>query len=393
MGAARVPVALVAGLDAPMKARYDVVVVGAGPAGGVTAFTAARRGLEVLLLDRAVFPRFKVCGCCLNARALNTLERVGLADVVVELGAARLDRLDVRGPEGSASLALSGSVSLSRSRLDHALVERARLAGATFRDGVAARLGTLSGPCRRVQLQTRAGETSEVRADVVVVADGIGGSALRGQPELEAHVARGSRIGAGTVVANAPPAYEPGVVMLACGRRGYAGTVRLEDHRLDVAAALDPDFVAECRGPGPAVARVLEESGLPAIPGLLESVWRGTPALTRQRPGVAGDRFFVLGDAAGYVEPFTGEGIAWAVEGAAALGELMPRAVNRWDDALAAIWARRHRSLVRRRQLGCRAVSALLRRPRLLHGAIKLVGRSPGVVAPLVRRLTQPLSG
>jgi len=97
MGAARVPVALVAGLDAPMKARYDVVVVGAGPAGAVTAFTAARRGLEVLLLDRAVFPRFKVCGCCLNARALNTLERVGLADVVVELGAARLDRLDIRG--------------------------------------------------------------------------------------------------------------------------------------------------------------------------------------------------------------------------------------------------------------------------------------------------------
>lgn len=55
-----------------MREHYDVVVIGAGPAGSVAAYTAATQGLDVLLLDKARFPRFKVCGCCLNARALRT---------------------------------------------------------------------------------------------------------------------------------------------------------------------------------------------------------------------------------------------------------------------------------------------------------------------------------
>ncbi len=100
---------------------------------------------------------------------------------------------------------------------------------------------------------------------------------------------------------------------MACGRRGYLGLVRLEDGRLNLAAALDPCWMRVCGGPGPAAARLLAEVGWPPVPNLAEQNWRGTPALTRQARRRAAERLFLIGDAAGYIEPFTGEGMAWAL--------------------------------------------------------------------------------
>ena len=61
-----------------MNDSYDVVVIGAGPAGSVAAYRAATLGASVLLVDKASFPRVKVCGCCINARALAVFDRLGL---------------------------------------------------------------------------------------------------------------------------------------------------------------------------------------------------------------------------------------------------------------------------------------------------------------------------
>ena len=68
---------------------WDCVVIGAGPAGALAAREVARRGASVLLLDRAAFPRYKVCGCCLNPRSLGVLDRVGLGHLVGQLGGVR----------------------------------------------------------------------------------------------------------------------------------------------------------------------------------------------------------------------------------------------------------------------------------------------------------------
>ena len=72
---------------------FDALVIGAGPAGSVTARELARRGCRVLLVDKAHFPRAKVCGCCLNGAAAATLERLGLAHVVAD--AVPLNRVTV----------------------------------------------------------------------------------------------------------------------------------------------------------------------------------------------------------------------------------------------------------------------------------------------------------
>src|SRR5262249_60136413 len=77
------PVNLTASLTLEDAARrpWHALVVGAGPAGATAARELARRDLDVLLVDRATFPRWKVCGCCLNGNALATLERIGLGDL------------------------------------------------------------------------------------------------------------------------------------------------------------------------------------------------------------------------------------------------------------------------------------------------------------------------
>jgi len=282
-----------------MKDRYDVVVVGAGPAGSVAAYIGATRGLEVLLLDKATFPRFKVCGCCLNARALQTLEDLGLGGLQAELGARSLTRLHVHAPGRRASFDLSGSISVSRRRLDAALTARAVEAGAQFVDGTTATMGPANSTSRRVDLRLSDGTPRQVQAGVVVVADGLAGTALRGHREFAGRVARSSRMGAGTIVDYVPRGYEDAAVTLACGRGGYVGAVRVGQGQLDIAAALDRDYVRSAGGPGRVAADLLDESGLPPIPDLDKAPWRGTPALTRKRSAIAGERFLVLGDAAG----------------------------------------------------------------------------------------------
>jgi flavin-dependent dehydrogenase len=373
-----------------VKEHYDVVVIGAGPAGSVAAYLSAQQGLDVLLLDKARFPRFKVCGCCLNARVLRTFKDLGLGGLIDELEARPLSRLQVHAPGRSASFDLSGGVSVSRQRLDAALVNRASQAGACFVDGTSATMGPAGAATRSVDLRLSDGTTDQVRAAVVVVADGLAGTALRGHRELAGRVARGSRVGLGTIVDASPQDYQDGAVILACGRGGYVGAVRVEDGRLDVAAALDADRVRAAGGPSRAVADVLEGAGLASIPGLQEGSWRGTPALTRRRNVVAGERFLVLGDAAGYVEPFTGEGISWAIDAASAGSEWIRTAAARWDASLVGSWTRQHRTVVRRRQRGCRIVAAVLRRPWQTRAMIGLCGRVPVLARSLVRHLTQP---
>lgn len=156
------------------------------------------------------------------------------------------------------------------------------------------------------------------------------------------------------------------------------------------AACLDPGEVRRSGGPGPLVAEILERSGRPAVPGVAKARFRGTPSLTRRRSEVAAERIFVVGDAAGYVEPFTGEGMGWAMCGAGAVAPLAAEAVRGWDPALAERWRRRHARIVLRRQAVCRAVASLLRRPILTRAAVRVLQAAPDLARPLIAHLNAP---
>lgn len=358
---------------------WDAVVVGAGPAGSVAARELARRGRSVLLIDKATFPRPKVCGCCLNAVALAALEAVGLGRVPAACGSVPLRGVRLTAGGRSAVLPLPGGVAVSREALDIALIREAEAAGVEVVTGVTAKVGESRPDAVDVTL---AG--SVVQARVVVRATGLTAAA--------GPAVAGSRLGGGVTVPGdvAPAFYAPGTIFMATGRGGYVGLVRVEDDRLDVAAAFDAGFVTAAGGLGPAAEAVLAGTTWPAVPGLAELAWKGTPALTRRPAAVAGRRWFAVGDAAGYVEPFTGEGMAWAVASAAAVAPLVARAADGWDDALADEWGRTHARLIRGRQGVCRAAARVLRSPRLTGLAVRALSILPVLSRPVVAALNRP---
>ena len=125
---------------------------------------------------------------------------------------------------------------------------------------------------------------------------------------------------------------------------------------------------------------------MPAVPTHVHRGWKGTPRLTRALSALGEERLFLVGDAAGYVEPFTGEGMGWALWGALALGPLADAGVARWDPALVDRWNVQHRRQVQQGQLLCKVVALGLRRPWMARAALRVFGSLPALAGPLVTR-------
>jgi flavin-dependent dehydrogenase len=380
-------------VDEAARRTWDAVVVGAGPAGAMATRELACRGAAVLLVDQASFPRGKVCGCCLNGRALAALRAAGLEQLIRQCGAVSLNAVCLAAGGRSVRLRVPGGVALSRQELDAALVRAALAAGAAFLPQARAALPADSLAARREvrQVELHWGGTGvRVEARCVLAADGLGGKLLARAGIGSAPPEPGSRIGVGIIAPAAPDFYQPGTIYLSCGAHGYLGLVRLEDARLDLAAAIDREWLRSCGGAAVAAGRLVQAAGWPAIAGLEQLAWRGTAALTRHARCLAAERLFVLGDAAGYVEPFTGEGMAWALASARVVAPLALQAARGWQPGLARSWAVRYRRVVLRRQLACRVAAALLRRPLLSRGLVRLLGRVPSLAGLFVRLLDSP---
>ena len=359
----------------------DVLVIGAGPAGGATAYLAARGGAAVCLVDRAVFPRRKVCGACLNSAALSALDRMGLGSRLRRLGPVTLDRLRIGHGWRSVVLPLPPGAAVAREVLDATLASAAMDAGASFLQGVTATIGRVVGDRRLVEL-ARGVERVTVGARLVVAASGLGTFRQSRSHLPRVETARDSRIGAGCV-AEAVEEYEPGVIHMAVGRGGYVGVTRLEDGRANVAAAFDRWAVREAGSPAEAARRILETAGFPPLPEGTE--WKGTPALTRRVDRPAAESLFLIGDAAGYVEPFTGEGMSTALRSAEALAPLIAGALRDPRADYAAEWGAEHHRLFVRRGHTCRIVARLLRSPTGTPAAFGLLRLAPRVAWPLIR--------
>ncbi len=274
--------------------RYDVAVVGAGPAGSVTAIHLARGGARVLLMDKACFPRDKPCGGGLTLRAVRQLP-VDPTPVVehevdrMEFRLGRRGRFERSGRRGPFVLMTQ------RRRLDQYLAEQAAAAGAVFRDGV--KVAVASDPERGLTLLVN-GE--EIRAEIVVGADGANGTAARS-------LGLGGPITQGVAYEGNAPFDERyrGLAVIELGTipGGYGWVFPKGDH-LNVG-------VGGWEAEGPRLRHHLAElCRRHAIDGSsLESV-RGH-RLPLRRPGFvpARGRSLLVGDAAGLVDPLTGDGM------------------------------------------------------------------------------------
>lgn len=360
---------------------FDTVVVGSGPAGGAAAVELARAGASVLLVDRARFPRRKLCGACLSAGAVGVLD--GLDVRTIDLGAVPLERLTLATRAGTVRLTLDGACALTRGALDLALARSAESAGATFWPGARAALGRASGGARIVTV-VRDGRSHEITARIVIDATGLGrGLAEDGHRVTEP--APGARVGLGNEIDDATYPVGAGEVRMVVGRSGYVGLVRVESGALNVAAAVDARILG-ARAPHDLVADILAEAGLPPLAAEARDGWRGTPPLMQRADEVGAARLLRVGDAAGYVEPFTGEGIAWALGDGRAAAALATRALEGRCVEWLREWRQYRRVRRRRAEWLCRTLAWSLRRPVLVDAAVGWLRVAPALAAPLVRR-------
>jgi geranylgeranyl reductase family protein len=334
--------------------QVDVAVVGAGPAGAAAAIGLARAGLEVVVLDRATFPRDKCCGDGLTTGALRRLEELGLRPEVVPSWCA-VDACWVRSPSGrTAEFRFPDGGQFAavarRADLDRALVELARAAGARVREGDAFR--TLAWSADGVTLATDGGALA---ARYVVGADGVWSPVRKAIGGAEAgylgdwHAFRQYVQAPGAEARKLWVWFEPdllpgyawsfplagGVANVGFGVRRRPGTVVGTER---VRRLLAAPHVAQTLGVGVATESPCRAWPIPAR--LASSLLSG-----------AHGRVLLAGDAARAGDPLTGEGIAQALESGSeaavaivAAGPTRPdRAAARYGSALARGMAVDHR--------------------------------------------------
>jgi flavin-dependent dehydrogenase len=372
----------------------DVLIVGAGPAGSVAATVLARAGARVRILDRATFPRDKLCGDTLNPGTLTLLGRLQLSAAVEHLG-LRLDGMLVTGEggvvvEGRYPNVLHGR-SISRRELDCALLNEAVAAGADFEARVTVRQAIVAerGSARLVEgVMIGAGRLLRpLHARVTIAADGRRSTLAFGLG-LAHHPARPRRWAIGAYLEHAGGMTASGEMHIRPGR--YIGVAPVPGNVANV-CLVRPSRPGDgnLRDPGRLLLREL------AADPLLRDRFAGARLL---RPpivlgplavdvtGGAIDGLILAGDAAGFIDPMTGDGLRFAVRG----GELAALAALR---ALDHGWAGVHSCLaVERRQEFAgkwrfnRALRALAASPLAVQAAARGARFAPGVVRALIAR-------
>ena len=367
-----------------------VLVIGGGPAGAACALHLRTRGVAVDLVEKSSFPRRKACGCCLGGTGLKALQTLAVAESVqdqsVELrrwiGFVGGREVDLRLPTG---------VAVSREVLDVELLASAAAAGVRILQPMRAKLVEQDAAAVRVELavlgQTLgASGTREERYDYVVVAGGLAAEGLNGfLPWMETpHGPFGV-----SVAATAGDAVAAGVVYMCCGDDGYAGLVRLANGAVAVAGALRRGATAADCKPLERVKRLLPDRLRDQIQFSAQDRVLVTPPMTRQRvPGVG--RVLAIGDTAGYVEPFTGEGMTWALTSGISAAEWIAGSENA-GAALGASWAKRYQTMMRSRRRVCSAVSMALRSSWARWSAGRILRVWPHAATPLLRSLNHPV--
>jgi geranylgeranyl reductase family protein len=373
---------------------YDVAIVGAGPAGSSAAIRLANAGRKVLLIDKAQFPRHKLCGEFVSPECLDHLKDLGVFPRIDKASPTKINKT-VFYSSGGRSFSIpsrwlarnnADSIGLSRRALDQILLDRAAECGASVRTEVAVLdVSTGEGQSIQLSLRTIGGSIYEITAPIMIDATGRG-----------RYVAR--RFDKGT--SNTKPrqvafkvhlrgaAIEHGACEIFSYPGGYGGCSSVEDGLYNLCFVVNSELV---RAIGSDPLKVLKETVLKnqrAASVLadieIEGNWITVPIARygsldpAPAPGI-----LAIGDAAAFIDPFTGSGIAMALESSRIASDAILR--SKVPETIATEYRRSHTIAFRKRLMVCRGLRLLSSSPKLADVALAVLARS----APLGRYIAR----
>ncbi len=391
-----------------MKRTAAVLVVGGGPAGRAAAILLVRAGFQVCLLDRGHFPRDKPCGEYLSPGCVPLLRRLGVLHILEEIGSQPIRGMRV---ETSAGTIFTGTYpgedvlphgySLSRYDFDGFLFEAARRAGAECLEGWRAVDLIRAGDRVAGVIGASNGRTRHFTASVTIGADGRNSVVAR---RLGLFAWHPSHQKVAFVQRFQMPAEQGDLGEVYLGRAGYCILNPQRAATANVAVVVDQCDLPLHR-PWEEVFRELLQP-YPAVRAKLHGAAPLTPLralgpLACRVKRVAGEGYLLVGDAAGYYDPMTGEGIYQALKGAEFAAETAGEALKKGDvtlGALAPYAIAYHREFGPKERV-CQLLQQIVLRPRLceffvrhLEGRRDLVQELMGVVGDLLpaHRLLRP---
>ena len=381
---------------ATAQAAVEVAVVGGGPAGALTAMLLAGLGHDVAVLERAPRWRWRACGVFSSPASITALRRLGVAEAELARVAQPLAAMEVVSQAGTRfALTYGGSSSLSdsavgfdRSALDPLLLSLAAAAGAHVREGVAVERVDLDGGRPRL-VPVAASGLPATTARIVVGADG-----LRSTVASAAGVVRRPAIGPRAALTF--HVRDPGLhgrARMIVIRDGYVGLAPVPGGRINVGIVVGGSWFAAMRryGGGGVARDILRLAMARAWPDQLDKAEppgrsdvpldpldhvAGVTPLAHAVGRRAGDGWLLVGDAAGFLDPFTGEGLHRAIRSAELAAESVHAALARGRVGSLAAYESAMRREFATKDLVSRVVQAFLGRPALFeHAARRLRAR------------------
>ncbi|MGH9847223.1 MAG: NAD(P)/FAD-dependent oxidoreductase [Blastocatellia bacterium] len=340
---------------------FDCIVIGAGPAGTTVSTLLARRGHQVLLLERSRFPRHKLCGEFITPECLPLFDRLDVRDRMLGAGARLIRQMKLFAPDGRGVEApmewIAGgerhAIGLTRARMDAILLDRARESGVTVREGfqVSPRLER-EGEWAAIEGKADGKNIERFSARLVIDASGRNGafSGISGRGAAQA-VSRfeGSRLfGRKVHLREIEGLGDFGELFFF--RDGYGGICNVEDGRTNLCFITTEATLRQAKGDRQQLLDLTLRAN-PAARARLQgavfaSDWLGAGPLQYGRkqttPGV-----LTIGDAAAFIDPFTGSGILLALMSGEVAAEVVDRAFRekvRDADAISRIYGQRRRA-------------------------------------------------
>lgn len=390
-----------------MEDAYDAIVVGAGPSGAASAVLLAKAGWRVAIVEKARFPRRKVCGEFISETTWPLLRLMGVADPLLRLAGPPVRRVGIYAGDATVTAKLASSVrraqnrgrAVGREHLDALLLRRAAAAGAeVWQPCVLSHFGESDGhyECTIVDKDTRASRS--LRSRLVVAAHGSWESGPLPTQDFRQPARPSDLFGfkAYFIGTRLPLDLMP----LLAFPGGYGGMVHTAGGRVSLSCCIRRDELARCRQrwpnvrAGDAVLSHIEKScngvALALAAATLDGVWLSSGPLRTGIRSFGRDGIFAVGNAAAEAHPIVAEGISIAIQSAALLCDrLIAHPKLRFDQSVSSglfddvrnDYARAWRSNFSRRLTVAATLAHLFMRPVATRIAMALLGRFPQLLA------------